>query len=448
MQPSFMRMTRVLLFLFLLAATGVGAQAQTIVRGPYLQIPTTESIVVRWRTDTAVPSQVRYGAEPGVFTMQVDCTVAKTEHFVKISGLQPNTKYYYGLYQNGSPAHVADSTYGIITNHNTGDRSPFRVWAIGDFGSKDQGQRDVRDSYMRWTGGKPADLWLWLGDNAYQNGTDAEYQEAVFTNQQYEVQLRSLAFYPVPGNHDYNSVNYSSPNNQTGPYYNIYEMPKAGEAGGVASGTEAYYSFDYGNVHFVALNSETPQWSLSSNNDMLNWLKTDLAATRQDWIVVYWHQPPYCKGSHDSDLPLGYMPFTRQNFNPICERYGVDLIMGGHSHDYERSYFINGHYGNSSSFNATTHTVQPGRGNAQDGYYYKDSLRAKGTVYVVCGSSGKLETDEGPMNHKAMVYNNDEVRGSLVIDFHADTLHAQWVTVQDQVLDEFYIVKNLNSTTS
>ncbi len=176
-----------------------------------------------------------------------------------------------------------------------------------------------------------------LGDNAYSNGTDAEYQSAVFDI--YPTLLRKSVVWPTMGNHDGYSSTSSS---QSGPYFSIFSLPKNAEAGGVASGTEAYYSFDYGNIHFICLDSEGS--SRSSHGAMLEWLRLDLAATTKDWIIAYWHHPPYSKGSHDSDTETNLVDM-RQNALPILEAGGVDLVLTGHSHSYERSYLLDGHYG-------------------------------------------------------------------------------------------------------
>ena len=55
---------------------------------------------------------------------------------------------------------------------------------------------------------------------------------------------------------------------------------------------------------------------------MLTWFELDLADTTQDWIIAYWHHPPYSKGSHDSDNPIGLDPELvemRENVVPILE---------------------------------------------------------------------------------------------------------------------------------
>ena len=108
----------------------------------------------------------------------------------------------------------------------------------------------MRDSYLSRHTLVDTDVVAMLGDFAYERGTDAEFQAKYFG--MYPTVTRSLPVWPVFGNHDGQSAN---SNSQTGPYYNIFSPPRAGQHGGVASGTEAYYSFDYGSVHFCVLNS-------------------------------------------------------------------------------------------------------------------------------------------------------------------------------------------------
>ena len=83
----------------------------------------------------------------------------------------------------------------------------------------------------------------------------------------------------------------------------------------------------------------------------MTWLQNDLAANSKDWLIAFWHHPPYTKGTHDSDTDLNATEI-RQYILPILENYGVDLVLSGHSHTYERSYLIDGHYGQSGTFTA------------------------------------------------------------------------------------------------
>ncbi|MFN3486621.1 MAG: fibronectin type III domain-containing protein, partial [Planctomycetota bacterium] len=227
----------------------VPAWAQTVTRGPYLQQGTSTSVIVRWRTDTAANSSVRYGISPGSLTLHADNATSTTEHEVKLTGLSPGTKYYYSI---GTPTRTlaGDATYFFVTAPPPGTVKPTRIWVIGDAGTKDNNQRAVRDAYTSYAGSTYTDLWLMLGDNAYNDGTDAEYQAAVFD--MYATLLRQSVVWSTYGNHDGHSADSAT---QSGPYYNIFSFPKNGECGGLASGTEAYYSFDYANIHFICLDS-------------------------------------------------------------------------------------------------------------------------------------------------------------------------------------------------
>src|SRR5262249_16047494 len=126
----------------------------------------------------------------------------------------------------------------------------------------------------------------------------------------------------------------------------------------------------------------------------VQWVKKDLEANKKKgWVIAYWHHPPYTMGSHTSDKE-DELVHIRENFIQIRERYGVDLILCGHSHDYERSKLMKGHYGPEASFNSGF-LVNNSSG-AYDGTpnscpYLKDSATGyKGTVYVVSGSAGQL----------------------------------------------------------
>ena len=165
----------------------------------------------------------------------------------------------------------------------------------------------MRDAYYTFTGAVHTNLWLMLGDNAYVDGTDAEYQRAVFD--MYPTMLRQSVLWPAIGNHDTAQATTVPP---TLPYFQIFSLPAAAEAGGVASGTEKYYSFDYANIHFVCLDSMTS--ARSSMGPMLTWLQNDLAATTQQWIIAFWHHPPYSKGSHDSDVAIELLEMRQISF--------------------------------------------------------------------------------------------------------------------------------------
>jgi hypothetical protein len=423
-----------------LAALCLGASAAgaaVVTRGPYLQTPTASSMIVRWRTDVATTSRVAYGAAPGSLTTNVDDGASTTEHIVSIPGLSPDTQYYYSVGEIGTPLAGDDVFHYFRTAPTTGTPKAMRFWSIGDAGFTGANLDSVRDAYGTYAGTSAADLFLLLGDNAYLTGTDGQYQAAVFD--EHSLMLQRTPVYSVVGNHESFSSNSAT---QTGPYFDMFSFPTAAEAGGIASGTESYYSFDYGNVHFVVLDSE--QAPTSSSTPQMTWLTADLqdaVLNGADWLIAMWHKPPYSKGQlHDSDAETAEIRM-RQFALPILEDYGVDLVLSGHSHSYERSYFIDDHYGLSSTFTAAN-LVEPGDGDpAGDGAYRKNDENLTphaGAVYVVNGSGSEVRTFTA--THPAIITRFLEL-GSLVIDVDSNTLTARFLNGSAVVRDTFQIVK-------
>jgi hypothetical protein len=128
---------------------------------------------------------------------------------------------------------------------------------------------------------------------------------------------------------------------------------------------------------------------------------------------------------------------------PILDTYGVDVVFNGHSHNYERSYFIDGHYGLSGTFN-DSFKVDLGDGDpAGDGAYRKVDVGPgphTGTVYVVNGSGSEVRMTT--LNHPAMIRGLLEL-GSVVLDIDDTTLTAQFLTSTGAIHDAFRIVKGL-----
>jgi acid phosphatase type 7 len=408
------------------------AAAQTVTRGPYLQNGSNTAVSFRWRTSTATNSRVSYGTTQGNLSSFADDATSTTEHEVRVTGLSPNTKYFYAIGTTTTILAGNDANHFVLTAPTTGTAKPTRIWVLGDPGTGSSSQTAVRDAYYSFTGSTHTDLWLMLGDNAYSSSTDAEMQANLFNI--YPTMLRKSVLFPTRGNHE------SATSGGVPVYYLNHTMPTNGEAGGVPSGTEAYYSFDYGNVHFVCLDSFGT--SRSATGAMATWLQNDLAANTQQWTIAYWHHPPYSKGSHNSDTESALIEM-RQNFNPILENGGVDLVLGGHSHAYERSFFLDEHYGSSTTFSAATHVVQPGNGREDgNGAYTKSSttpIPHAGAVYVVAGSSG--QTSGGTLNHPAMFISLN-LLGSLVLDINGTRLDAKFLRNTGAIDDYFTIIKS------
>jgi hypothetical protein len=211
------------------------------------------------------------------------------------------------------------------------------------------------------------------------------------------------------------------------------------------SGSPLYYSFDYGDLHAVCLDSFLSD--RSTNGAMLTWLRSDLAMTEKDWIIAYWHHPPYSWGSHISDTDEREMVDMRTRVLPILEDYGVDLVLSGHSHVYERSFLLNGHYGYSWELQPEM-ILDRSLGRTNDtGPYQKPAGgmgNRKGTVYAVCGCSGEGGWG-GFALHPAMATNYGGF-GSMVLDVNGLRLDARFVRETGEIQDYFSIDKSMPVT--
>lgn len=465
-----------------------GNSSGTVARGPYLNMPNQNSIVVRWRSSQSVVGRVRYGLTPENLDQFTDESSPQTDHVVRLTGLTPYTRYYYSVgspadtltpqaaettsYLPGAPAPLA-TDYTFRTSPLPGTAVDTRVWIIGDCGRGSQTQADARNAYSTFTGSRIPDLNLQMGDNAYESGTDAEYQTGYFNI--YQNSFRKMPQWSTLGNHDASDDD-TNPNSNH-PYFDMFTFPAAGECGGVASGTEHYYSFDYGNIHFICLDSQASVKTVdnpatpNTNEDgpMATWLRQDLASTTATWIIAFWHHAPYSKGSADSDNASEAIEM-RSDFNPILENGGVDLVFCGHSHNYERSVLLDGHYSNSGNL-TTAMKKNSGNGsssgfttsnggkirNAANGFtatatvngavippdgVYKKPLTGPrdhfGAVYNTAGMSGS--TDSSPIDHPAMYISYNQV-GTVNLDINGNTLTSTFIQADGSKPDNFTIVK-------
>ncbi|WP_428654964.1 purple acid phosphatase family protein [Runella sp.] len=373
---------------FDLSIQGVtGACAVALDRPPYLQVGTPTSVIVRWKTDVLTNSKVKYGTSPGSLTNEVVINTNDSIHVVPLTGLSPNTKYYYSV---GYTCGIVDNVLASGTEYyyyslpnNTTD--PLRYWILGDVCSGEDRQYNVRTAYMNYLGANRLHGIIFGGDNSKFEGFDGKDQ-ALDNNffPVYPNQLRNTVSWISLGNHDYGARPY---NDSTTASYSSFSYPTQGEAGGIASKSKGYYSFDAGDIHFVILNPYHPDFFISrgsaipgcvppwdcaaaqgrknmfmlkfddpstqttdfNNFQQVKWLKLDLANTTKKWKIVLFHTPPYTKGSHDSDPGIsdwskadGELKVVRELLVPILEQYKVDLIVTSHTHSYARSFLMQG----------------------------------------------------------------------------------------------------------
>lgn len=409
-------------------------------RAPYIQMLSSDSVIIHWLTEDNQLAVVHFGEDSSHMERIVLENSSSKNHIIKLTDLKPATLYYYQVGDLSSEL-VSDPEINWFYTHP--DKViPTRVWVIGDSGQPGEIQDKVRDAALSWMQENPLmtradtededidpliNVWLALGDIAYRSGSNSQYQAALFDP--YENQLANTSLWPVYGNHD----------DRRWTYFRIFDLPENAEAGGVASNTENYYAFEYSNIHFIVLDSQSS--SRAADGEMANWLKEDLAKNTKPWIVVAFHHPPYTKGSHDSDDAgdsRGRLHEMRENILPIIEAAGVDLVLSGHSHMYERSYLMDCSYGGSDTF-TMSNIVSTGLDNKNQEYLKPLGRKShQGTIYIVAGSSAKVDNGrlDHPSHHVAL-----KEPGSVLIDVIDNRLVARFINDKGEVKDEFSITK-------
>ncbi|HZJ14394.1 MAG TPA: metallophosphoesterase family protein [Chthoniobacteraceae bacterium] len=456
--------------LLLVLATGAYAAnpPAPFSRAPYLQFGSPTLMHVVWRTEGPIEPVVRFGKDlanlehevrgggivaraalggktqkipakweplrtPANLTLPKlhSAPIGTFQYEAKLANLEPATTYYYAVFDGAKRLTPEDKSYHFITHPKPGPERPVRFWIIGDGGTGREPQVAVHDAMLKAVEKQPLDFWIHAGDMAYNTGRDVEFQARFF--EMYETTLRNRVCWPTMGNHEGAT---SSGKTGIGPYYDAYVVPTRGETGGLASGTEAYYSFDYANIHFVCLDSH--DLSRKPGDPMASWLKADLEKTKAAWVIAFWHHPPYTKGSHDSDKETD-LTEMRKLIMPIIEAGGVDLVLTGHSHIYERSMLMDGAYATPTVSDNVILDDGDGDPDGDGAYRKSEGIKAhEGTVQVVAGNAGQTLGRSGtmPVMRRTLVEH-----GSVLVDVYSDTLTARMINRDGAESDVFSIVK-------
>jgi len=440
-----------------LTASALGG-TPTLSRGPYLQMGSQTAITVRWRTSVACYGKVEVGPSSGTYTTaSATETCPTTEHIIRVTGLSPDTKYYYRIVSSTGTVFQGSTDNFFTTVPPPSTTRKIRIAAFGDCGRNSATYQDENltnyRSYLTTKGIDAPDAWILMGDNAYSSGTDAEYTTNFFGIYGSNL-LKNHKLYPAPGNHDYanNTANKAS---RSMAYYNNFSTPQSAECGGVASNKPNFYSFDIGNIHFLSLDAwgtETDGTHMGTNgtSQLKTWINNDLAANTQKWTIAYWHHPPYTKTSHNSDTETE-LQNIRQNFITYLESRGVDMIICGHSHGYERGYLLRNFTTGWTTFNAGTHAVSTSSGaytsNTTCPYVYNSTPLNHGTVYVVAGSTGASGGVQTDFDTYAFPYSVND-GGVLYFEVEGNRLDAKMLRRNGTIFDQFTIMKDVNKTTT
>ncbi len=455
---------RLLLCLLLLAAplcpAGAAlAPAPQLTRGPYLQCATPSGIKIAWRSRAEGVPGLKFGTSPALLDQTVPLSRILTKRpgndlaegsrepslaagpegtrqfEANVSGLEPDTLYFYSVTLNDQALSLPADGCSFRTLPVPGSDRGGLFWVVGDSGTGNRVQLQVHTAMRDWLKkeNRVLDGYLHVGDMAYGSGLDSEFQGFFFES--YADTLRNTVCWPAMGNHE---GRHSSGQTGIGPYYDAYICPTDAEAGGVASGTEAYYSFDFGQIHFICLNShDLPR---DPGGTMAQWLKADLEKTKASWLIAFWHHPPYTKGSHDSDKELQLIEM-RSLIMPILESGGVDLVLTGHSHIYERSMLMDGAYATPTR---SAHVIlNDGDGHPSGNGPYRKSAGLNpntGTVQIVAGHGGTTlsrKSAPSPVMRTSLLE-----FGSVLLDIKGDTLNALMLNAAGQIRDTFQMVKS------
>jgi hypothetical protein len=286
-------------------------------RRPYLQQMTSTSVHVDWISGSELAPSVVFtlpdGSGATAVTAVADEATPASETTrawsAALIGLRPDTTYCYEV-------RAGDAVWtrsGFHTAPAAGSGRPVRFVAWGDSGTGSEDQLAAYEQ-MRTV---PFDFMVHTGDVGYGSGTANELQRYYFDV--YASSLQSFPSYPSSGNHEYNSADAT-------PFRQAFDLPRNGGDAGL----KRWYSFDWGDAHFVALDTER------TGEVQAAWLEADLTANKLPWTIVYGHKPPFSSGDHGSDGSF------QKYFNPILEKHHVQLVLNGHDHNYERTNPING----------------------------------------------------------------------------------------------------------
>lgn len=307
--------------------------AVTFTRKVFLQNVTTNSIELRWVTDTQEQLVVKYGETTGYGSEINSDTVSGTggnNNHAKITGLSPNTKYYYQIVTSGGTAltTAGDQNHYFRTSPPLGSTAPISFAFWGDSGNNSTNQNNVAKQVFA----KKPDIAFIAGDIAYGYTTDFTNNNTEYFNHYSDAMpgqqvMSFVPFYVTCGNHETSCPTVMADHSLPG--------------GGSMSG-QSVYAFDYGNVHFVALNSNG---SYSYPNDQqMAWALNNLRTSTQPWKVIFWHHNGWSAGSHSSDQ-------TRQDqIGRLAQDGGAQIVFWGHSHVYERWNRKSGYYPNTQFF--------------------------------------------------------------------------------------------------
>jgi len=274
------------------------------VKDPYLQAALADSVWVLVEADDAqAPATVEYGLTSGYGMEAITESTEATDrgyhvHNVKLTGLEPNTQYHYRVTHGATTS--ADRTFWTAVEPGTA----FRFGYMSD----SQAGRGIHAQCATLMASLNPRM-ITFGGDASDDPTWESWDEDFFVPEQ-EALNAEVPFVNAPGNHE-----------------GWTALTRAYTQGPEGDG-EGYFSFDYGDAHFLVLNTQIDR---KHSSDQWAFAAADLAATTQPWKIVVFHKSGYVSGGHGEDLDMRLM--SDQVFVPN----EVDLTLSGHNHFYQHN---------------------------------------------------------------------------------------------------------------
>lgn len=293
---------------------------------PYLTWPAADAISIGCESTEPSSLSLRYRAE-GETEWQVHTgTGTRTLHVERVTGLTPDTKYFYQVTLASAapedaaraadePRVVESSVGSFRTAASVG--KPFTFVVVGDTQTQGDVARRIADLAQEH---RP-NLFVLAGD-LVDTGTDKSEWTGYFFRHLGPL-LANIPLMPVLGNHEQDAQH----------YYDYMSLPEP----------ERWYAFEYGDAEFFMLDGNR---SLAEQSEQLKWLEGALSRSHATWRFAVLHQPPYTSDSDDygktAEGPSTRGDMNVRNIVGLLERYDVDVCFSGHVHDYERTFPIRG----------------------------------------------------------------------------------------------------------
>ncbi len=366
--------------------------AEGFERAPYLQSLSADSVVIAWIASAPGTPLVDYGP-----TSQYGATAAASSegprHAARLRGLQPGTTYHYRV-RAGERVLAEGEDLRFTTDAGRADRS-FSFFVTGDVGDRRGRQVVTAASILRAP--VRAELGILCGDIVYSRGRSEDYDERLM--HPWRDLFMQIPVWPALGNHDWKSDPRSN-------WQREWYLP----------GNEHYYSFDFANAHFIAL--DTRDGEIFDVRRQVRWLEADLAAHQDvDWLFAYFHHPGVtCTYKGDNEA-------VKRHFMPLFERYGVDVVFSGHAHTYERTYPLR--------------DARP-VDREQDPEYTDPA----GPIYIVSGAGGRLKRNNPTPRCGPTAFARDELLlwTQAFVDSTSCVIRT-WSSENDALVDEVRIRK-------